>query len=371
MEQVLVAISDCWKVCYPRPDPGQAAKRRHRHDSRRQLELGGKGFIPSAGICCANMPKFSLRHHLRSMGNALVAVIPRPLLRAFLKTFESRPELAEAAGFHVHPRRFDSPLPLMEEIDRAKWAKPRPLPGVDLRVSSALALVEQLLLFASELDPVPYERDGSSAFWFNNLTFTDFDAAVLYTMLRLLKPKRYIELGCGFSSFMSTRALQRNHQEGTSCEAVYSDPHPALALELQGALPYGRLLRERVQELPREMFAGLQSGDVLFIDTSHVLKIQSDVEHELLRILPSLASGVWIHIHDIFSPCDYPAEWIWRPLRLGLNEQYAVECLLSGGNRYQIEIPLHWLVREHLPAMQKLFPRGRTPGQSLWIRKMQ
>src|SRR5262245_5905385 len=228
------------------------------------------------------MPKMNLRHCFRLMGNALVALMPRPLLRAFLRTFESRPELAEAVGFHVHPRRFDSPLPLMEEIDRAKWAKPRLLPGIDLRVPSALPLVARLYPLAPELHSVPYELNGSSPLWFYNQTFTDFDAAVLYTMLLLLKPKRYIEVGCGFSSFMTTRALQRNHEEGTPCQAVFSDPHPALAPELQGALSYGRLLRHRVQDLPLEMFTQLQSGDVLFIDTSHVLKIQSDVEHELL-----------------------------------------------------------------------------------------
>jgi len=315
------------------------------------------------------MAKIAWRFWFRQRGDALVALLPTWALRAFFKTFATRPELAETAGFHVHPRNFDSPLPLMEELDRDALAKPRLLPAIDLRVPSALALMERLRPFATELDQIPYERDGSSPFWFNNLTFTDFDAAVLYGMLRLLKPKRYIEVGCGFSSLMSSRALQRNHQEGTPCEAVYSDPQPRMPLS--GMLAYGRLIEKRVQDLPLEMFAQLQAGDALFIDTSHVLKIQSDVEHELLRILPSLASGVWVHIHDIFTPYDYPGDWVWRPVRMGLNEQYAVECLLSGGNRYQTELPLHWLFREHLPAMQAFFPRGRERAQSFWLRKIQ
>ncbi len=299
----------------------------------------------------------------------MVALLPRWFLRMFLKTFKTRPELAEAAGFHVHPRTFDSPLPLMEEIDAAKLAKPRLLPAIDLRVSSALALVEQLQPFVAELDSVPYEREPKRPFWFNNASFTDFDAAVLYAMLRHLRPRRYVELGCGFSSLISSHALKRNHDEGISCEASYCDPEPRLPLD--GALAYGRLVQKRVQDLTPETFSQLQAGEVLFIDTSHVLKLQSDVEHELLRVLPLLAPGVWIHIHDIFTPFDYPEDWVFRPIRLGLNEQYAVECLLSGGNRYQVEIPLHYLVREHLPAMKAFFPRGQSRGQSLWMRKVQ
>src|SRR5882757_8418714 len=137
------------------------------------------------------MAKINWRAWLRGKGDWLVAKLPRSALRCFLKSFLAQPELAEAVGFHVHPRNYDSPLPLMEEIDRAALARPRQLPGIDLRVTSALALVEELRPFATELDSVPYEKDGSGGFWFNNKTFTDFDAAVLYGMLRRLRPKRY------------------------------------------------------------------------------------------------------------------------------------------------------------------------------------
>jgi hypothetical protein len=306
------------------------------------------------------------------MGNSVVGLIPTACLRLFLKTFETRPELAERAGFHVHPRRFDSPLPLMEEIDFARLAKPRTLPGIDLRIPAALALVAKLQPFATELDSIPYEEDGRSPFWFSREfieSFTDFDSAILYSLLRQLKPKRYIELGCGYSSCVSSHALRRNDGEGAACDAVYADPEPRLPMS--EVLTYGRLIQKRVQDLPLAMFTQLRPDDVLFIDTSHVLKIQSDVEQELLRILPSLAPGVWVHFHDIHTPYDYPEEHIRHPIRLSWNEQYALECLLSGGDRYQIEIPLHCLVRENLAAMKEFFPRGRCRGQSLWIRKIQ
>ena len=297
-----------------------------------------------------------------------MGLLPTSWLRCFLKTFDARPELAEAAGYHVHPRRFDSPLPILEDIDSGKLTRRRPLPAIDLRLDSGRKLVPQLQPFARELDSLPYDKQEGAAFWFNNKSFTDFDAAVVYSMLRLLKPKRYVELGCGFSSIVSSQALQRNASEGVTCDAVYCDPEPRLPMG--GALAYGRFVREPVQNAPMELFKSLAAGDVLFIDTSHVLKIQSDVEHELLRILPSLAPGVWIHVHDIFTPYDYPEEWLHRSLRLTANEQYAVECLLSGGDRYQIELPLHCLVRDYPELMKEFFPRGRNPGQSLWMRKI-
>jgi hypothetical protein len=290
----------------------------------------------------------------------------------FFKTFEIRQELAEAAGFHVLPRSFDSPVLHPEEINYAALSKPRALPAIDFRVAPALELLARLKPFAAELDAIPYEFSADAPFWFTPeflLSFPDYDTAVLYSLLRQLKPKRYVELGCGYSSIVSSYALQRNQQEGTACDAVYADPEPRLPLDK--TLPIGRLLLERVQNVPLDLFTQLQAGDVLFIDTSHTLKIQSDVEQELLRILPSLAPGVWIHFHDVFTPYDYPEEWVRKPIRLYANEQYAVECLLSGGNRYQVEIPLHYLVRDHPAAAREFYPRGRTRGQSLWIRKTQ
>jgi hypothetical protein len=313
-----------------------------------------------------------MKKQLRTFGNSLVGAVPTSLLKMFFKTFESRQELAEAAGFHVLPRRSDSPVMHPEEIDFAALAKPRSLPGVDLRVNSALDLLKLLKPFAAELDAIPYEPSSSAPFWFTPeflTSFPDYDTAVLYSMLRHLKPKRYVEVGCGYSSIVSNFALQRNQQDGAACNAIYADPEPRLPMDK--VLPAERLLLKRVQDVPLNVFTALQAGDVLFIDTSHVLKIQSDVEQEIVRILPSLAPGVWIHFHDVFTPYDYPEEWIRQPIRLWANEQYALECLLSGGDRYQIEIPLHYLVRDFKGPIREFYPRGRTRGQSIWLRKIQ
>jgi hypothetical protein len=317
-----------------------------------------------------------LRPWLRQTFNSLVALTPSPILTAFFKVFSSRQELAEAAGFHVFPRVFDSPLPLLEEISWERLRQRRDLPGISLDPDSASRLLEKLRPFGSELDAIPDEESSETIFWMHNGSFGDFDAATLHAILRYLKPRRYVELGCGFSSFISSRALKRNHAERSDCDAIYADPEPRL--NMSEILAFGRLIQKRAQDLPMEVFNQLEAGDVLFIDTSHVLKVQSDVTAELVSILPSLKPGVWIHIHDIFTPYDYPEEYLRqnsgaklasKPTRLAWNEQYALECLLSGGDRYRVELPLFMLWKENLAALQTFFPRGRSGPHSFWILK--
>ena len=192
-----------------------------------------------------------LRHRLRLIFDGLIAFIPRWMLTGFFKTFTSKPEIAEAAGFHVHPCRFDSPLPLMHEIDWPKLKLRRILPGIDFRESEGLKLVKQLGRWTAELESIPYSPDGQSAYWFENGTFTDFDAAALYSLLRELKPKRYVELGCGWSSFISSRALARNEKDGSPCRAIYADPVPRR--DLKTMLATGEFLEKRVQELEKKL----------------------------------------------------------------------------------------------------------------------
>ena len=121
--------------------------------------------------------------------------------------------------------------------------------------------------------------------------------------------------------------------------------------------------------MPIETFTRLDAGDVLFIDTSHVVKLQSDVTHALVTILPSLKAGVWIHVHDVFTPYDYPQEWVTHHLFTN-NEQYAVEALLTGGERYVVELPLFLLWKDHRDELSRFFPRGTIRPHGFWLRKV-
>lgn len=306
------------------------------------------------------------RGFLRSIGYWAVEHTPRKFSQTLLHSLSTKHEVAEILGYHVYPRSYCSPLLLREETDLTALQHRRLLPGITLNEQNALAFIETLTPYAAELESVAYDRRDGEAFWFANGWFNDFDAACLYALLRHLKPKRYVELGCGFSSLMSSSALSRNAQDGVVCDALYADPQPRL--DVVKMLTCSRFIYERVQDVPFEVFTSLHAGDVLFVDTSHVVKLQSDVVHVLGTILPSLKPGVWIHFHDVFTPYDYPVKWVTNPL-FSNNEQYAVEALLTGGDRYSVELPLYLIWREHFAVMQRFFPRGRLQAQGLWMRK--
>jgi hypothetical protein len=313
-----------------------------------------------------------MKLYLRKFFDALVRLLPTFMLRGFIKTYAGNPDIGARCGFDTVPRVFYSPVPLAEEINKEELVKARALPGIDLRIGEAQKLLIQLIQFAPEIAKIPHKREKDCPVWLDNLTYDGFDACTLYAMLRMIKPKRYIEVGCGFSSRFSIWALAQNEREGSKCESHFVEPFPS-ANFLEQKLP-GTFHHKRIQDMPVEFFSSLESGDVLFIDTSHVLKTQSDVVYELLQVLPSLKPGVWVHIHDIFTPYDYPMEWVFCTPRVGNNEQYAVECLLSGGNIWQVELPVHLLWRDYRSELEKLVPgapdsSGAYKPAAFWVRK--
>jgi hypothetical protein len=308
-----------------------------------------------------------MRHLLRKCFDFVVGRVPVAIIRGLLKSFYNHPEFAERAGFQVHPKVFYSPLPDPMEVNRGALREKRQLPGIELAGERSIDLLRQLACFSNELAEVPRQKTAGALMWYENGTYADFDAATLYAMLRHLKPACYIEVGCGFSSRMSTLALNRNAEEGSPCACTYIEPYPPS--HLAGIKLAGKLLKQKIQETPLVFFQQLQAGDVLFIDTSHVLKVQNDVEFELVHVLPSLKPGVWVHIHDIFTPYDYPEEWLVGRVRGGVNEQYALECLLSGGDDWEVVLPVHWLWREHRAELARLMAGAVERPAAFWIRK--
>jgi hypothetical protein len=308
-----------------------------------------------------------MRHQLRKTFDAVIGAIPTALVKGLLKTFQNHPALAERAGFQVYPRVFYSPFPDPEMIDIQRLREKRLLPGIDIDTAKALALLEDISRFAEEMGQFPRNPADQSIAW--SRTYPSFDTATLYGMIRHLKPRHYIEVGCGWSSRVSSAALLQNRNEGVACEALYIEPYPPPHLK-EVELP-GKFLKERVERVPLDQFQRLEAGDVLFIDTSHVIKVQNDVEHEFLRILPSLPVGVYVHVHDIFTPYDYPEEWLVgeSPTRGGNNEQYALECLLSGGTEWEVVLPVYLLWREYKKQLADLLPGAPDRPAAFWIRK--
>jgi predicted O-methyltransferase YrrM len=284
-----------------------------------------------------------------------------------LRAMYYHPEIADRCGYSVYPQVFHSPFALPQELSLVKLETRRQLPGIDYNVEEITRLVETLSQYSAEARDFLKNRKGDVVAW--DTTYPPCDAVTLYTMLRHIKPKRYIEVGCGYSSSCSAPALRRNQSEGNACRATYIDPVP-LAHLADVNLP-GEFIKEKIQNIPLERFLELEAGDVLFIDTSHILKVQSDVEHELIRILPMLKPGVWLHFHDIFSPYDYPKEWLAdnSPKRGASNEQYGLECLLSGGGDWKVILPVYLLWKDHHEVMATLIESDERPA-AFWIKKI-
>ncbi len=271
---------------------------------------------------------------------------------------------------HVPPGHYYSPIPAPADIKRASLRRddlPRALPGIDLRDDAQRALLAELApLYAG----LPFEdQPGGNRFGYDNTWFTDADAVFLALMVRWSRPRRIIEVGCGYSSALILDA-QDLWLDGT-CELMFIDPHPARlqSLAREGDLT-GRLVVSSVQELPVDTFAALSHGDILAIDSSHVLKAGSDVHYLLGEVLPGLQPGVLVHVHDIFYPFEYPDAWLTAGV--AFTEAYALRLLLQDSDAFRIELFTDYVIHFHREIVERDFPqaaRRRFPTGGLWLRR--
>jgi len=305
---------------------------------------------------------------VRKLTNFLLRLLPKAVTRHLLKSIWYQPRFQDALRMHVQPYRYDSAIPTRFDVDVERLKQKRNLPGISWNEQEFLAVLRALTLYGGELADIPTERTGDSEFWFRNGVYGDGDAATLYAMIRHYKPGRIIEVGCGFSSRVIALACARNRAGGHAVECLHIEPYPSPNL-LVDKLP-GRLLVEKIENVPLETFTHLQAGDFLFIDTSHVVKTQSDCCFEYLELIPSLRPGVVVHVHDIFTPYDYPEDWLFDRL-FPFNEQYALECLLTDNPKVEILLPVFHLWKNYSGEFHRLLPsHGGKSDQpaAFWFR---
>lgn len=262
---------------------------------------------------------------------------------------------------HYYEPKFD-----FRDLRRPLLA-PRTLPGIDWNVEEQLQWLQQLGR-ADELGDLASISPISGEFHFNNGAFESGDAEVWYQLIRTQRPRRIIEIGSGYSTLLAKRALARNAREDAaySCRHVCIEPYEMPWMEEQGI----EVVRERVEDLPVTFFSSLACGDILFIDSSHIIRPQGDVLFEYLEVLPTLAPGVIVHIHDIFSPQDYLEPWIVRDMRFW-NEQYLLEAFLTSNREWKVIGALNFLHHFHyekLSAVALHLNREREPG-SFYIQR--
>lgn len=245
---------------------------------------------------------------------------------------------------------------------RRPLSEPRSLPGIDWRHAAQVSLLGKLE-FADELRALRLDQRPASDldFYMRNHFFESGDAEFLYALLRHLRPRRVLEVGSGHSTKIARLALQANAREtGDQPEHVCIEPYEQPWLEKLGV----EVVRERVEDVGLGPFARLEASDLLFIDSSHMIRPQGDVLFEFLEVLPQLASGVYVHVHDIFSPRDYPDQWVRRDVRMW-NEQYLLEALVSDSDRYEIVAALNYLKHteyDRLAAVCPYMTEDREPG---------
>jgi len=277
--------------------------------------------------------------------------------------------LSERFGFHIYPAHYYSPLPQIRELERTKaqWSAKSPLTGIDMRLDSQKQLVDELKLLKAELDDLPSYKDlvrqqslGPG--------YGEIEAYLLYAMIRHFQPQRIIEVGSGFSSWISSEALAKNPYPG---QLTCIEPYPYEALQ---NLPHiSELIERPVQSVDRSFFEQLERNDILFIDSSHTVKVGSDVNYLMLEILPTLKPGVIIHIHDIAFPY-----WSMIPDRclteaLFPTEVYLVQAFLAFNSTFQILLCSSYLHFEHPALLKDLFTQYDSQlhrPSSLWLQRV-
>jgi predicted O-methyltransferase YrrM len=244
----------------------------------------------------------------------------------------------------------------------------RELPGIDMNTAGQLALLSKFD-FTDELVKFPVEKKGEIAFYYKNGSYESGDAEYLYNIIRYFKPKALIEIGSGYSTLMARNAIDKNKVDPAyTCRHICIEPYEQPWLEKTGIT----LIREKVENIDKNLFKELEENDILFIDSSHIIRPQGDVLFEYLELLPLLKPGVIIHVHDIFTPKDYPDEWIYGHKLW--NEQYLLEAFLTLNTEFTIIGALNYLSHNHRNELAGKCPifalePGREPGSFWMIRK--
>jgi len=254
---------------------------------------------------------------------------------------------------------------------RYPLSKDRNLPGISFNDHQQLSILDNFD-FNDELLKIPLEAPkGEMTFYYNNHSFCSGDAEYLYNTVRFYKPNKIIEIGSGYSTLMIINALKKNRSENANqtIEHICIEPFEQPWLEKMPA----KIIRDKVENLSVEIFQSLRENDILFIDSSHMIRPQGDVLFEYLEILPILSPGVLVHIHDIFTPKDYLDEWVLKDHKLW-NEQYLLEAFLSLNDHFEVLGALNYLSHKYHRQFANKSPvyakhPGREPG-SIWLRKI-
>lgn len=274
---------------------------------------------------------------------------------------------------------FYSPLPLITSLEKNihRWFKPSSLCGInyDLKYMQE-KLVDLTFNYLEEYQNLCIYNEISRKGY--GPGYPSLDSMLLYFIIRDIKPKMYIEIGSGVSTYICSLAAKENEKIGSYFDIICIDPYPQENLY---GIPKVKILQDEIQNIDVGFFEQLHRGDILFIDSTHILKIDGDVPYLYLEIIPRLAEGVIIHIHDIHFPYNipYPPQYYIfgnkRPVFW--NEAMLLQAFLSYNDTYSIIMSLPLLryfcegaLKEHISNYQALDQNhAYTHNGSIWIEK--
>jgi predicted O-methyltransferase YrrM len=277
-------------------------------------------------------------------------------------------EPTNAPGFSAG--HFYSPNVDPGEIVAARqrlWPAVPNVPAVDFREAEQRDFLQgPFARFAPDYaDFITTQSRGPEPFSEPNDYFQGLDSRLLYVMLRWLQPVSIVEIGSGWSTRLMVATI-RQHLASTNTRLTTVDPYAAAELELL-IEDLGALVRSPAQEVPESTYRRLGRDDVLFIDSSHVVKTGSDVHHLVTQVLPLLKAGVVVHFHDLFLPFEYPEAWVVNDRR-DWNEQYVVQTLLAAPSRYEIMIGSRYATWALKSEIDTALGEPAPSGSSLWLR---
>lgn len=295
----------------------------------------------------------------------------RNVVRKLLYPDEMRNTVVPKDHFSFPPGHFYSPIPSIAEIKQKEkeifYKFTEEIPGIDLNVEGQLELLHEFKNYYKEI-PYASPKRKDLRFDFENPSYSYSDAIFLYCMIRQLRPKRIIEVGSGYSSCIMLDTNELFFDNGITC--TFIEPYPQLLRSLIKPVDKARIevIERNLQDVSLDRFSELSDGDILFIDSTHVSKINSDVNYIFFKILPSLRQGVYIHFHDVFYPFEYPKEWVYEGL--AWNEAYLLRAFLQYNCAFKVQLFNTYLGCFHSDAFFDEMPLPlKYVGASIWIMK--
>jgi Methyltransferase domain len=323
-----------------------------------------RGAIPwQALLAEISEPRMQSEEDLAELAKFLAGAIPRclrdPRLGEWFHSWEER-------GFHVTPVHFYQPLPDTRTLEEELWERRDQLVGVEMNLEAQLHLLREVFpRYQKELPALPLTQDeAKGGFYMCNGRFENLDPLVTYAMVRHFRPRRIIEVGGGFSTLLLDLAARANGASSVVCIEPYpddflaSDPARAKAL-----------VRRKVEDLDLAFFEQLEPCDLLFIDSSHVVKTGGDVTFLFLQVLPRLRPGVMVHVHDIFLPYEYPREWVMGK-HYFWTEQYLLQAFLAFNSEFEVVFATSYLAAYYPADLAAAFTSApMLHGGGFWMRR--